>query len=172
MDYNIKKDVPWFYLLEEDTVNFLEIFQFGEEEIHDEIANLKDVIRYDKADAKYIDLMLQEEGWPIALDDLLLKRKLLKLTSYIYSKKGVEEGIIFVIKQLMGIDIQIFSEEEGGFQLNNNQLGLDTILGFAGYKFHFNVLSPVLTPEEEALMYEIINFMRWAVSTFTIKQTL
>ena len=173
MQYEAKKDIPSFYLEEEDTEKMLEIFQYAFDLVYNDISGFKDIGDYEKADEKYLDLMMIESGWTVKIEmDALIKRKIIKLAQYIYSMKGIANGMVFTVKQLLGIDIEIDDGVEEGFILNYNELGIDTILGYAGFFLHFFVLTPILTSEEEVKITKIINFMRWAVNTFEIKQVL
>ena len=109
MDYNIKHDVPPFYLETEDTEKFLEIFQYAFERMHAEISKFQNIIDFEKADEKYLDLMLVEVGWTLDVDASVdFKRKIIKIARELYSLKGMREGIIYIVKQLMNIDIELY----------------------------------------------------------------
>ena len=171
--FSCHKEIPPFYIDTEDTSKMLEIFQYSFELMYDDTSNFLRIVDYERAEEKYLDVMLIESGWIVKVEmTLSMKRKIVKLAQYIYTMKGIAKGMIYVVKQLINIVIEIADGVEEGFILNFNELGVDTILGYSGYFLHFIVKTPTITPEKELLVEKIIDFMRWAVNTFSIEQTL
>ena len=173
MDNFFKKNIPDFYLETPDTEKYLEILQYGLQKMHTDISGLKDVKNYEKAIEQYLDMMLIEEGFIVGITlTLARKRKLIKILRELYSKSGLNSGLILAAQEIMGLTIEIHDMVEDGFELDNNSLGENTILGYAGYFLHLDIHTPVLTADQLADIKKIVDAFRWALTTYTIKQVL
>jgi phage tail-like protein len=172
-DYDCTKDIPEFYLETEDTRKFLEIFQHAFFLFYEQKYWFLDSIDYDKAEERYVNMMFLETGWPVEFDlDLLLKRKIIKYANYIYSVKGISEGIVLAVKQITGIDIVIDDTEKvGTFILNDMSLGEFSELGYSS-NLYIRVLTPVLTADELEIIDKLVSFMKWAPVVHEIFQVL
>ena len=166
--HELKNDIPAFYLETEDTARFLDIFQYAFELMHQDITDFINIIDYEKAREKYLDMMLIETGWitdiPMSLD---VKRKIVKVAEELYALKGTKPGLIKAPKYIMGLDIELFPFNDG-FQLNANSLGETTILGHGGITYYFAIVCRTLSDEERLILRKITDFMRWGPSCYDI----
>ncbi len=107
-DYVLKNDVPPFYLEEPDTEKLLEVFQTAFDTMYDEVTGILTAVNYEKAEEKYLDLMLIESGWILEIDlTIALKRKVIKIAQKMYDEKGLKQGIIDAIFDLTGLVVTI-----------------------------------------------------------------
>jgi phage tail-like protein len=182
-DYAIKRDVPPFFLEEEDTAKLLEIFQHGFEWMYEDITNFLTTIDYEKCDEKYLDLMLIESGWILQIPlDITLKRKVIKTAQEMYLQKGLKVGIINAILKLMGLTVTITEVIFDTFRINKTGVSLSYIglnntdkkashfLGNDAGLMSFRVNSPTLTSAQESMMEKIIDYMKWAPTIYLIEK--
>jgi phage tail-like protein len=187
MDYLVKNDIPPFFLKEDDTKKFMEIFQYGLEVMHDDITGILDTITYVKCEEKYLDLMLIEADWTLDIPlTVNLKRKIIKIAQEMYLKKGLKQGIIDAIGQLVGLSVtvtitelleQSFRVNKTGFNLsyiglNNTDKKASHFIGGTASAMTFHVNTPTLTSDQENMIIKIVDFMKWAPTIYEIKQIL
>lgn len=166
----IKNDIPQHYLENEDTKTFIQVIQDAQDEMYSEINDLINIIDYEKAEEKFLDLMLLETGWNIDIPlTTLVKRKMIKVADELFSIKGTKEGLIKGPKYLMDLDVELFPFNDG-FRLNANSLGVSTILGHTDSDYYFAIVSKMLSTEDMDTLKKIIDFMRWAPTFYDVIQ--
>ena len=176
MGYKIRRndDVPAFYFEEEDTRKFLEILEYGTDNLRADIAKLLESVNYEKAEEQYLDLMLQEIGWIVDLElDITLKRKALKIAQDMYGKKGLHSGLIEAVQTLVGLTITIDNPADDAIIIEVRwRIPFNRIMGPEGLLL-FTIHAPTTTTAAEEVMIEkIADFMKWAPSMYTIVKDL
>lgn len=126
----------------------------------------------EKASDSYLNLLLFEVGWPIAIDMTTdQKRKALKTARDLYVRKGEKGGapIIELTLELLGVVITIVEGIDGGWRIGLSYLGIDTRLGSDTYKWYFYVHAPVgLSAANEANLMLIADALKPAFSSYKI----
>lgn len=187
-DYILKKDFPPFYLEEKDTEDLLDVFQTAFDTMYDEVTGFLEATDYERAEEKYLDLMLIESGWNLKIElDVDLKRKIIKIAQEMFNKKGLKQGIIDAILAITGLTCTITEILEQTFRIGkvvggggvSDYFGLDNatkkasaFLGSAGSILHFHVNTPTLTAGQLDTITKIVNFMKYSPTMYRIMQIL
>jgi phage tail-like protein len=152
-----------------DLLKFISCLQEVTNLILVKIDEWTDIIDPDKASESFLDAMLQDLGNPFAFDlTLNEKRKLIRILVEIYKQKGTEPGIINVIRFFLGIEVEINSLNDEGWDLGVDELGDAVVEGTAilgsgtSYNIYsFEIVSPVaLTEEQREQITDIANYMK------------
>lgn len=154
--------IPDVMLEIDDTVKFKEIIEYTCNVIKTDIENFTNIRNIDKAEEKYLDLLLYEVGWNLDIElTENYKRKILKLAIQIYKGKGIRKEIENVISLLIGKTCNITDVGSGNvWRLGISRLGGNTILGHAGSEWEIEVhFSESLTSYEESIVRKILDYM-------------
>jgi len=172
---SLKKEVPRVYLRTKDTEKYIEIIEEGNNQMIADTSGICDAHDIDFVEERIIDIMILDEGWTVdAPFTLLEKRKIVRSAKLIYNKKGTDQGIIFAIKEILGIDVTI-TDKTGTtvdqFILNASILDGGDLLGDSGAEFDFIVNSPILTADELLKVIAITAFVKFGPTSFVVSQT-
>lgn len=154
--------------IEEDASGDLRKFILCFQEVVDlmlgTIDDWTNILDFEIADEKWVDLMLEGMGNPfpfdLTLDD---KRRLLRSLVSIYRKKGTRPGIIAAIRFFLGIETDVIYPAYEGLGLGDAEIGDSFILGssFLHDRFSFKVVSPIsLSSAQNEQMAYLATYMK------------
>lgn len=174
-EFNLYKFVPRINRDEDvtqDLFKFLSCIQDVSDLLLYKIDRWTDIFNFEKADDKYLNLILQDLANPFPFVSGFSsnqKRKLISVLVDIYKSKGTKKGIKNVIRSFLGIEAEIVSSLEFGWRLGEDELGVTTVLGpgtpFQLYSFEVNV-PIVITVEQENLIRSLVEYMKPAHTHF------
>lgn len=175
MNYDVKVDVPKFYLEEKEQKDYIELLGECHDEILTEIDNFKLVNDYIGTDEKYIFLLLNESPFnpPITLD-LNKKRILLKNQRKYLKLRGLHSGIEKAVLDLLGLEVFLIDEILETFQIGFSWLGetanpTDDYLGSPSEELNFTVIYH--TPDAAMLpeILRLVDYMKWCPALYNTR---
>lgn len=176
MIYDVKVDVPKFYLEEEEQKKYIELLGGCHDEILTEIDNIKKVNDYIGTEEKYINLLLKESPFnpPIFLT-LNKKRILLKNQRKYLKLRGLHAGIEQAVLDLIGAEVFLTNEIDETFCIDLSWLGEDgnpaeDYIGFSDTEMNFTVeyhtADASLLPE----ILKLVDYMKWGPTLYNTKE--
>lgn len=154
--------LPEIYQTSDDLRSFLWAVEQVVNLIKEDIDRLPEVISPERCPEGFVDKLLDNVGWTLRVPDHL-KRKLVGAAVLVYRQRGTARGIQNLIRLLTGIECEVY----------NAYRSPELPLGDPGfYTFDVTPVNPsrALTPEEEALVVEIANYMKPSHTHFRITE--
>lgn len=139
-DFDVTTFFPRMNLAEDDSKDLIKLLYVFKDVITlhlDRIDRWTDIIDYDRAPPAFLDLLLQDLGYPFAFPLVELdKRRLCSLLVAMYKQKGTAPGIKNAIRFFCGYESDILWPDNirlGGWILDQSSLDDTTILGESQY---------------------------------------
>ena len=183
-EIDLKKEVPDYVLREPDQVSMLEVFNEGANQMCEDIELIGDAHDFDRAESKFLDLMLLEVAWTVDIDLTdNQKRIIIKFHQTFFDQAGTNQGIQFAIRKIFGIlcnvtnatgsgSNQFIVEDDSDEDRNFLGASFDNVLGDTSKLFSFVVDIETVTAQIESDIRKVVNFLRWAPSEYTVAQIL
>jgi phage tail-like protein len=136
-DFNVTTMVPRMNLAEDDTRDLIRLLYVFKDIIDlslDRVDRFTDIIDFDRCPANFLDLILQDLGYPFSFDLVEIdKRRLCSLLVTMYKQKGTNQGFRNAVRFFLGYEAEYLwpdlSKLYGGWILGVSLLGVDTVLG-------------------------------------------
>jgi phage tail-like protein len=134
-DFSVPDMIPQINFREDETQDLIKFVNVLDETIQIALSSVDrwtDILDYDTAPENFVDLMLQDLGYPFAIAlSLIDKRRLLSVLVTMYKQKGTAIGLKNAIRFFVGYesDIVVQPLEEWGWILGESQLDYDAVLG-------------------------------------------
>jgi phage tail-like protein len=173
-EHEVKNDVPPVYVREEDTRKFLQILDHGLSNVRADILSLLDAVNYEKAEEKWLDLMLVEAGWTLGFAlTVNQKRKAVKRFVLFYSRRGIDQTMVDFVQEFLGFAITIDRPVDDVAILEVRwRIPFHRLMGTTGL-LSFTVHAPSgISAGDEAALTESVDLLRWGVEEWKLVKDL
>jgi len=173
---DLKKEVPDYILRVPDQESMINIFNVGANQICEDIDQVGIAHDFDRAESKYLELMLLEIAWTIKVEwTESQKRIIIKWNQKFFDEVGTSDGLAFAITKLFGIECIVTNATGQGsnqFIVGSSLLGGGDVLGDTSKSFTFIVQIPTVSVGVLSDITKLIDFLRWAPAQYEISQSL
>lgn len=172
MSYDATVDIPRFYLEDEEQREYFELLSDCHNKIMEEYEGIANVNDYIDADEKYIDLLLKESPFNPPLNLTLEQKRILLKNQRNYLKlRGLHEGIISAVLDLLVLEIFIGDEIIESFCIDFSWIGNDTnqcddFIGFSDTEMNFTIYYHAADVARLPEILILVDYMKYGPSLY------